>query len=242
MKFTLLCVVTTFTALAQQFDVSVIKPADPANTRNGMGFGPNGRTVTVDGLTLRQIAREAYNVFPSQMIVNPALPNSGWIDSDRYDISGKTDGDTPVSKEIQNRMLQQLLAQRFALQVHHESLEITIYSLTIAKNGLKLNPPGTGGPYLSGPAPGKLIGQQTTMASLARALGGVLGRPTLDDTGVTGGYDFALTWAPNELESADSTGPSLFSALQEQLGLKLESKKAPMDVIVIDHAEKPSAN
>jgi uncharacterized protein (TIGR03435 family) len=122
-------------------------------------------------------------------------------------------------------MLQQLLAQRFALQVHHEKKEITVYSLTVAKGGPKLNPPGTAGPYLSRPAPGKFAGQKTTMASLARALGGVLGRPTIDDTGVTGGYDFALTWSPNELESSDSTGPSLFSALQEQLGLKLESKK-----------------
>lgn len=240
----LVCALAAGLACAQQpqFDVSVIKPADPTSTRYGMGFGPNGRSVTVDGLTLLHIAQLAYAVFPSQLIVSPTMPNGGWIDSDRYDITAKSDGDTPVSKEISNQMLQQLLAQRFALQVHHEKKEITIYSLMVAKGGPKLNPPGTAGPYLSRPAPGKFVGQQTSMASLARALGGVLGRPTVDETGISGGFDFSLTWTPNELESSDSTGQSLFSALQEQLGLKLESKKAPMDVILIDHAEKPTQN
>src|SRR6202012_2246437 len=105
---------------------------------------------------------------------------------DRYDINAKSEDDTPVSKEVSNRMLQQLLAQRFALRIHHEKTEITVYSLTVAKGGPKLNPPGDGGPYLSRPAPGKFVGQKTTMASLARALGGVLGRPTLDDPGIDG--------------------------------------------------------
>lgn len=228
------------------FDVAVIKPADPTNTRVGLGFGPNGRTLTIDGLTPMQIIREAFGVFPDQLTASPSLINSGWIDSQKYDISAKSEGDTPLSKAQSSLMLQQLLADRFGLKIHRETKEITVYSLLVGKNGPKLNPGGASGPYLSAPSPGKLVGTRASMSSLVRALGGQLHRPVFDDTGITGAWDFTLTWAPDDIgsdaASSDPTRPSLFTALQDQLGLRLVSKKSPVDVIVIDQISKPSAN
>jgi uncharacterized protein (TIGR03435 family) len=142
-------------------------------------------------------------------------------------------------------MLQQLLADRFALRLHRETKEITIYSLIVGKNGPKLKEGGSAGPYLSRPSPGRLAGQRASMSSLASALAGNLGRPVIDNTGLKGGYDFSLEWtadAAPDAVPADTSGPSLFTALQDQLGLRLESKKAPIEVLIIDRAEKPSPN
>jgi len=237
-------------ACAQQppsFDVAVIKPADPANARYGMGFSANGKTLTIDGLTPRQIIREAYGVFPDQVSAGPSLVNSGWIDSQSYDITAKAEGEAPITREQSNLMFRQLLFDRFDLKIHRETKPITVYSLVVEKNGPKLKTGGAAGPYLSGPAPGRLVGTRASMAFLARALGGSLGRPVIDDTGLNGQYDFTLSWSPDDVrarnaEAADPSGPSLFTALQDQLGLKLESKKAPVEVIVIDHIGKPSPN
>ncbi len=238
------------TAWSQQpplFDVSVIKPADLTNTRVGMGFGPDGRTLTVDGLTVMQIIREAYGVLPDEVSVRPSAATGGWIDSQRFDISAKSEGHGPVEKEQSNLMLRQLLADRFGLIFHRETKELVVYSLVVGKNGPKLKEGGTtegpspGGPYLSGPAPGKLVGTRASMASLTRALSRSLGRPVNDETGLHGQYDFTLSWAPDDA-GADASGPSLFTAVQDQLGLKLESKKAPVETIVIDHISTPSPN
>jgi uncharacterized protein (TIGR03435 family) len=223
------------------FDVSVIKPADPANTRFGMGFGPDGRTLTVDGLTVIQIIREAYGVLPDEVSVRPSAASGGWIDSQRFDISAKSEGHGPVDKEQSTLMLRQLLADRFGLVIHRETKELIVYSLVVGKNGPKLKEGGTEGPYLSGPAPGKLVGTRASMASLTRALSRSLGRPVNDETGLHGQYDFTLSWTPDEA-AADTTGPSLFTAFQDQLGLKLESKKAPVETVVIDHIATPSPN
>ncbi len=228
------------------FDVSVIKPADAANTRFGMGFGPDGRTLTVDGLTVIQIIREAYGVLPDELSVRPSAASGGWIDSQRFDISAKSEGHGPLAKEQSNLMLRQLLADRFGLVFHRETKELIVYSLVVGKNGPKLKEGGTGsspgqGPYLSGPAPGKLVGTRASIASLTRALSRSLGRPVNDETGLHGQYDFTLSWTPDDA-AADASGPSLFTAVQDQLGLRLESKKAPVETIVIDHIATPSPN
>jgi len=225
------------------FDVASIRPADPNSNRFGMGFSANGRTLTVDGLNLAQMVAMAYHVRAEEMSLAPSLENAGWIRSDRYDISAKAEGADPISKQQQDQIFQQLLADRFGVQLHHEQKEMTVYSLEIAKNGPKLSPGGASGPYLSRPAPGKLVGQKASMGSLAFSLTGALGRPVIDDTGLTGGFDFTLTWTPDTPGGqADASAVSLFSALQDQLGLKVESKKAPRDTIVVDRARKPSAN
>ena len=229
------------------FDVAVIKPADPANNRLGMGFGPNGRTLTVDGLTVLGMVRLAYGLFADQLVLNPSLTNiSSWADSDRFDILAKSEGTAPVSRDQQNAMFQQLLGARFGLKIHRDKKEITIYSLVAGKNGPKMKQGEAAAPYLSAPAPGRLVGTKASMASLASALGGRLGRPVFDDTGLAGGFDFSLSWVPDGMGGdpavSDASGPSIFTALQDQLGLRLESKKAPVDVIVVDAVERPSVN
>lgn len=247
MTFFRLVVIVSIPALfAQQppaFDVAAIKPADPSSKRFGMGFSANGRTMTVDGLNLEQMIRMAYGVTPDRMSVSPLLTNAGWIHSDPYDINAKSEAATPAGKDEQNRMFQQLLADRFGVKVHLEQKEVLVYSLVVGKNGPKLSPGGPVSPYISRPAPGKFVGTNASMGSLAGALGGQLGRPSVDDTGLQGGFDFTLTWTPDNPDTAgDTTGPSLFSALQDQLGLKLETKKLMMDAIVVDQARKPSEN
>jgi len=222
------------------FDVAVIKPADPTNTRFGLGFSPDGRTLAVDGLTVMQIIREAYGVLPDEVTVRPSAATGGWIDSQRFDISAKSEGHGTVDKEQSNLMLRQLLADRFGLVFHRETKELVVYSLVVGKNEPKLKEGGTEGPYLSGPAPGKLVGTRASMASLTRALSRSLGRPVNDETGLHGQYDFTLVWSPDD--AADSSGPSMFTAVQDQLGLRLESKKAPVETIVIDHLGAPSPN
>jgi uncharacterized protein (TIGR03435 family) len=232
------------------FDVAVIKPADPANTRFGMGFGPDGSTLTVDGLTVIQMIREAYGVLPDEVTVRPSAATGGWFDSERFDISAKSEGRGTVAKEQSNLMLRQLLADRFGLVFHRETKELVVYSLVVGKNGPKLKEGGTVSPdqppYLSGPAPGRLVGTRASMASLTRALSRSLGRPVNDETGLRGQYDFTLVWSPDDANvtgsAGDASGPSLFTAVQDQLGLRLESKKAPVETIVIDHLGAPSPN
>jgi uncharacterized protein (TIGR03435 family) len=167
-------------------------------------------------------------------------------------------------------MLQALLADRFKLAVHHETKDLPVYSLVIAKGGFKLqeskpdetDPQGRTGMHISGSS-GAMRGQLVSMASLAQFLYGRLNRTVLDKTGLTGKYDFMLKWTPDQNQMqpaggfqatsggapggqpalvADAGAPDLFTAVQEQLGLKLESGKGPVEVIVIDHVERPSGN
>jgi uncharacterized protein (TIGR03435 family) len=158
------------------------------------------------------------------------------------------------------------------LKLHRESKELPIFALVITKNGLKLHEAKPGDDYVNGfkgpegrsgagmmlMQPGKFTGQAVPIANLVQILAQQrLGRTIIDKTALTGKYDFVLQWSPDPGTSpmpggapgdaggpppADASGPSLFTALQEQLGLKLESQKGPVEMIVIDHAEKPSAN
>jgi uncharacterized protein (TIGR03435 family) len=168
-------------------------------------------------------------------------------------------------------MLQALLAERLNLQVHRETKELPIYALVIAKNGPKFQEGKLGDTYPNGfkglnGAPvgagmmrmgaGEWTGQGIPIANLVGSLSRRLGRTVVDKTGLTGKYDFTLRWtpddnpvspkepggAPDAAALPDSSGPSIFTALQEQLGLKLESQKGPVETIVIDHVERPSQN
>ncbi|MCL5745355.1 MAG: M56 and DUF3738 domain-containing protein, partial [Acidobacteria bacterium] len=177
-----------------------------------------------------------------------------------------------ADEERRKRMVQALLADRFQLKLHRETKDLPVYALVVAKNGPKLKEseipadakgPGPGGKFrgmMMGP--GQLSGDGATLEFLATALSNTLGRPVLDQTGLKGLYDFKLQWTPDEGQRRmmmvmkggpgagsgdappppDASGPSVFTAIQEQLGLKLESKKGPVEILVIDHAEQPSEN
>jgi bla regulator protein blaR1 len=167
--------------------------------------------------------------------------------------------------------LQALLADRFQLKIHRETKELPVYALVVAKNGPKLKENSATsdglGKGMMRTSPGQLVGQQVGLAFLAQDLAQRLGRTVLDRTGLKGTYDFELNFAPEpgrggafggpgdgapppgagpglikEPPPPDPNGPTIFTALQEQLGLKLESEKGPVDIIVVDHVEKPSEN
>ena len=214
-------------------------------------------------VSLQWLIESAYGVRNYQV---SGAPN--WLDSERYDIDAKMDGSVadelkklgPDERNLaREHMLQVLLADRLKLKIHRESKELPVYLLVITKNGSKLQGTrpdetapgesrGSGDHREAGSmrTVGNRVSQMMTakavpIADLARNLSGSLGRPVLDKTGLTGKYDFKLTWASDDIQT-DSNAPSLFAAVQEQLGLKLESGKRPVEVIVIDHVEKPSGN
>jgi uncharacterized protein (TIGR03435 family) len=251
---------------APSFEVATIKPSspDPVGRRS---IGPKGddRFVTRNA-TVKALIEFAYTTDSDRQIVGL----SGWTNSDGYDIDAKV-GDAEVAEILRlppmrrmdpYRLMQQsLLADRFNLKVHFETRELPAYALVVAKGGPKMrttemnpaNPAETLKPRsLRMVRPGDAAGAGVTTAMLAELLerqtelGGGNGRTVVDKTNLSGMYDWTLRWtpwhdAPDEAP-LDSSGPSLFTALQEQLGLKLEPTKAQVDVIVIDHIERPSAN
>ena len=156
-------------------------------------------------------------------------------------------------------MLQTMLADRFALVVRREPKDVAGYALTVNRNGAKLHPaedPQPGMMLGRSPTTGErtLHGTSATMPDLAGILADLLGKPVEDDTALAGKFDFSLEWTPDPVSEVnlrkdgpapppgDQTGPSIFTALQEQFGLKLETKRIPVSAIVLDHAEKPSGN
>ena len=217
---------------AQSFDVASIKPPNPNGDR-GMNMSTEGGTVRMHNATLRFCIMTAYGVQDYLIEGGP-----GWTNTDRYEITAKAPDLAPQGQVP--RMLQTLLEERFKLMVHRETKQLPVFALTLAKNGSKLHPADPGADNFLGRrgVRGPLTGRRASMPGLAATLSTLMGRKVLDQTGLTGVYDFTLEFAPPD--ASDSTLPSLVTALQEQLGLKLEATKGPVDVVVIDHAEKPT--
>jgi len=195
--------------------------------------------------SLKDCIRLAYGVKIAQL---PGGPK--WAETERFDIEAAAKG--PAGEPQLMTMLQTLLKDRFKLDFHRETKMVPGYAMTVLKSGLKLKEvePGAGHINLHRNA---MDGQRVSMVELAQTLSDLLGGPVLDATAVPGVFDFRLTWTPTidvprpglsdedgerSVLPQDST-PSLFAALQEQFGLKLEARKAPLDVLVIDHAQKP---
>jgi uncharacterized protein (TIGR03435 family) len=255
-------------ASSPAFEVVSIKPHKPDDVRFSLSFQPGGRfTMTAN---LRGLIQTAYQRTSDQLEDFQISGGPSWFNSDRFDILAKAENSPPV--EEMRLMLRTLLADRFKLTVHHETRELPIYALVLARSDGRLGPTlsrarvdhcapvilALGEPLPAArqpgdPCGGKLVpGYMTgggTMLGLANALTAWVNRIVLDQTGLNGKFDFYLAWTPEhywpELRPAglppiDPNGPSIFTALQEQLGLKLESTKAPFDVLVIDHVEQPS--
>ena len=214
----------------------------------------------VENATVKYLITDAYSVKWDAIVGGP-----DWIDTIGYDIDAKVtpaaDAPPPKLNRAQRRqMIQSMLADRFKLIVHNETKDAPIYELDLAKGGSKLpittpndtfakgingldgNPVSSGYPVLLGR--GRLFGQSVTIASLIDYLKQELKRPIVDKTGLTGKYDLSLQWTPDNTlpDSPLAGGPSIFTAVQEQLGLKLTSTHGPVKTLVIDHVEKPSAN
>jgi uncharacterized protein (TIGR03435 family) len=233
------------------FEVATIKPSDP--NVPGNWFSVKGRNYTTHNISLAGLIESAYGVHAKQIVNGP-----DWFDKDTYDLNAVPDGEGQPSDKQWNTMMQKLLADRFKLTFHHEQRELPVFTLTVGKDGTKNMAENTsGGPlpslFFQGAKGGiSLPARNATMKDFTGLLQEVvLDRPVVDQTGLKGRYDFTLKWAPDDSQfgghvptaSDDpSAPPSLFTALQEQVGLKLESTRTAVDVLVIDHVEKPSPN
>jgi uncharacterized protein (TIGR03435 family) len=218
-------------AQAPAFEAATIKPTKQPFGSTHWDSHPG--MIMLGGQTLKGLICIAYHVKDNQVAGGPK-----WIDAERYDINAKAEG--PAGDPQLLNMLQTLLADRFQLTFHHEEKIASTYALVVAKSGLKIKPvEGATGSRSSG-GKGKIAAQGVTMAKLADQLSRRVGGPVTDLTGVSGAYDFTLEWStegdPDDVQSA------LFAALQEQLGVKLEMRKLPLDLLVVDRAEKPSEN
>jgi len=228
------------------FEVASIKP-DPLNGQGRVGISSTGNRLNVQHQSLAAMVMFAYGVEDYQVSGGPAWVNSRDLyGSDVYGVTAKAEGDAAPTEQQFRQMLQTLLAERFRLRLHQEMKEFSAYELVVAKNGPKVKPAtanaNTFTNWNAGGPTSLYSAKRTTMATLAWMLRSQVERPVIDKTGLTGTYDFDLTYAPGNPPPAEATAPSIFTAVQEQLGLKLESTKALFPVMVIDSAERPSAN
>lgn len=239
-------------AARPQFEVAAIKPSQSRDLSGSLNVNPSG-LVNVTYFPVMVLIQFSYNVTRHEISGGPS-----WLQTERFDIVGKPDMEGAPNTSQLRLMLQKLLADRFQLTVHHENKELSVYALMVAKDGPKLtedtaNPNGLPKFLGRGGPQGRSI-QNATMADFATDLQGRTGRPVVDQTGLgSKRYDFVLKWTPDAPAMNTAAGvapaaadpeapPDIFAAIQEQLGLKLVSIKAQVDVIVIDHVEKPSEN
>jgi uncharacterized protein (TIGR03435 family) len=243
---TLLCA----SAGAQSFEVATIKPSQPqSEDRQITGFQiPGGGRLNTVKTSLRMLIAFAYNVKDYQLSGGP-----GWANSETYDITAKADGNATADQL--KVMLQALLKDRFKLELRRETKDAPIYELVVAKGGSKLQEDTTSAKQLMArTGPGKVAAQKGSTAMFAQLLGTLAGRPVVDKTGLKSTYTFKLEWTPDvgegglgrpggpDVAPPDPGGPSLFTAIQEQLGLRLESAKGPVESLVIASVDKPTEN
>jgi uncharacterized protein (TIGR03435 family) len=234
------------------YEVATIKPTDPNHARGG--FTLQGRHLVAGNFTVEGLITLAYNLHPTQVTGGP-----DWLKTDHYDLDVLPDHEGLPSLEQARGIVRKLLADRFALKFHYDTKDLSVYVLTVAKTGPKLaksasdpsSPPGMGGP------PGRMMVRNGSMEEFAMLMQGTLDRPVVDQTGLKDRYDFTLRWTPDESQyggrvpppnsgdngaAAADAPPPLFTAIQEQLGLKLDAMKAPAKVMVIESVQKPSEN
>ena len=235
-----------------KFDVVTVKPSDP--NRPGKLFTIRGRHVMTINTTLNDLITFSYGLHPKQIINAP-----DWSGTDKFDIDGVPDIEGQPNSKQMKLLIQSALTDRFKLTFHHDQKELSVYALTVGKSGPKMavtiHQPNEPVNFLFRGKPGNLMVSNSTMKDFSDGMqGAVMDKPVVDHTGLTDRYDFTLSWTPDESQFAIFGGykppatedpnapPALSTALQEQLGLKMDAVKAPAEVFVIDHIEKPSAN
>ena len=257
-----------------KYDVASIKPNKTGDNRVRFMMTPDG--ISLQGAPMRMLLPQAFGVEEDRILGEP-----DWVKSSRFDIEAKVEPENaPKLKDLKadqrNAMMLQLLVDRFNLKYHHEQREMPMYTMAVAKSGLKMKPtkPDQDAPEPEAPPrgdgpqpkmgrhmlmmnPGHLESTGTSTEQLAHLLSRQLGRTVVDKTGLTGEYDFTLDYTPDNMPvpahgdteggpkpqmPVDTGGPSIFTAVEEQLGLKLEATKGMVDVIVIDHIDTPTEN
>jgi uncharacterized protein (TIGR03435 family) len=234
------------------FDVSTVRASKPGSAVHNSGIGGRQHEWFGYNRSLISIMELAYTLQARQVVGAPA-----WVETDKWDVDAKTDAPGEATDRQMKTMIRKLLEDRFKLKYHWDKKEMPAYKLSIAKDGPKLTKSETVGDLHSsgGSGPGHYNFSNYTMQNLCDVLGrNYLAKPAVDQTGLEGRYDFTLNWTPDEYQygnlglpvpppsdSADAP-PNLSIALQQQLGLKLEQGKYSVDVLVIDHVEKPTEN
>ena len=223
------------------FDVVSVKPTRAEAGGRSFSQKPGGG-LSASNATVRMLVAFAFQVMPEEISGGPP-----WFESDGFDIEAKA-ANPPASAAQFREMVQTLLSDRFQLRAHRKKRDLTVYVLLKTRGGAKLRgakddatePPGV---RIQGP--GQIKGVHATMPSLATALTRPLKRRVIDETGLSGTYDFQLRFAPDQVgadAAAMTDAPSIFAALEEQLGLSLKTAKRPVDVVIIDSVQKPASN
>ena len=251
--FVLACAPFAWSQAVKEFDVTSIKPHKDDDGRVGISIAPGG-LFRATNAPLNMLMQTAYDLRPGQLVGAPK-----WIDAARYDIEAKMAEPPPqnAGPDGLRPYLQSMLEQRFQLKSHREMRDMQVYQLVAGKGGPKMKEADAAG---QGPrirmGRGLITATQINMDQLARELSRQLGSPVVNQTGLTGNFDLELKFTPEgpagpggpggaggEGASAPGgDGPTIFTAIQEQLGLKLESKKSAVNVFVVDKIEKPEEN
>lgn len=226
------------------FEVATIKLSDPADQKHR--FEIHGRRILIENQTVEIMIEMSYGVHRKQVVNAPS-----WTESQRFDIEGLPDVEGQPSVAQFQEMVRKLLEERFALKFHTEKREMSRYALTVAKDGPKLEPTKSVPDALpnergTGDVTSRTLQMENvSMRDLAHNLQGELDRPVVDETGLKGKYDFTLKWlrqdAPAEA-ATDTSVPTFFTAIQEQLGLKVEPSQGQVEMMVIDHIGQPESN
>jgi uncharacterized protein (TIGR03435 family) len=228
------------------FDTVSIKAHKPGDGGSGIRLGPE--LFSWANTSMRPFIERVFGIKDFQLSGAP-----GWLDTDKWDIVARTDG--PTTSEQKYEMAKALLAERFKFTSHWETRDLPIYALVASKGGPKFREPKDDEQSEFRLVGSSLVGHKWDVSTLADNLSGILNIPVVDKVGLKGKYDFELNWSPidnrnfppaaNSITSPpapDLSGPTIFSAIQEQLGLKLEGSKGPVKVLVIDSVQKPTEN
>jgi uncharacterized protein (TIGR03435 family) len=226
------------------WEVATVKPSNPNDTWGAQHIQMHGRYMALLDTTVEEFLLLGYSVQKSQLV---GLPD--WAKTEKWDVNGVPDAEGMPSLKQLEEMMQRILAERFGLKLHHEQRELPVFALTIAKGGSKMTPNTSDPNGLLNQQNGTVNGQHfeqlknTSMAELTQILEFRVDRPVVDQTGLKGRYDFNLRWSVDDgTVAGPDAPPGVFTAIQEQAGLKLEPVKAPADVLVIDKVERPGAN
>jgi uncharacterized protein (TIGR03435 family) len=230
-------------AVGQQFEVASIKPSNADSGSSGIESG-HGRIHGIN-VTLKRCIMGAYGIGPNQVLGGP-----DWITSDLFDITAKAE--QPVGGAALMSMLQTLLADRFKLALHREATPIQAYVLEIAKSGPKLEK-GDGQGARTNSGRGEIVATNATLDRFSEILSRQMDLPVVNHTGLQGVFNLKVRWTPESappakppegpiIEGPIIEGPSIFTAIQQQLGLRLHAQKVSIEVLVIDRAERPSEN